>query len=102
MASRYAGDPGVGLQLVTPGTRFLPRSTQLDFTVRRSFTLPGSRRLNAEFTVYNLLNDNAVLTELQNLGSNAPSAAFLEGGVGGRPTGIMYPRLMRIAATIRF
>jgi hypothetical protein len=43
-----------------------------------------------------------VLTELQNLGSNAPSAQFLEGGVGGRPTGIMYPRLARLAATIRF
>ena len=102
MTSRYAGDPGVGLQLVTPGTRFLPRTTQLDVTLRRSFKLPGNRRVQAEFTVYNLTNDNAVLTELQNLGSNAVSAQFLEGGVGGRPTGIMYPRLARLAATIRF
>ena len=102
MTSRYAGDPGVGLQLVTPGTRFLPRSTQLDFTLRRSFPLPGNRRVQGEFTVYNLLNDNAVLTELQALGSNAVSAQFLDSGVGGRPTGIMYPRLARLALSIRF
>ena len=85
-----------------PGTRFLPRSTQLDFTLRRSFPLPGNRRVQGEFTVYNLLNDNAVLTELQALGSNGVSAQFLEGGVGGRPTGIIYPRLARLAVSIRF
>jgi hypothetical protein len=90
------------LQLVTPGTRFLPRSTQLDMTIRRSFAVAGNRRVTAEFSVYNLLNDNAVLTELQNLGSNAVSAPFLETGPGGRPTGIMYPRLYRLGATIRF
>ena len=58
--------------------------------------------MQGEFTVYNLLNDNAVLTELQALGSNAVSAQFLEAGVGGRPTGIMYPRLARLAFSIRF
>jgi hypothetical protein len=102
MTSRYQGDPGVFMQLVTPGTRFLPRNTQIDLSVRRTFGLPGNRRLQAEFSVFNLLNDNAVLTELQTLGNNAVSAPFLDGGVGGRPTGIMYPRLMRLAATIRF
>ncbi len=39
--------------------------------------------------MYNLLNDNAVLTERQALGSNAVSAPFLETGAGGRPTGII-------------
>ncbi len=90
------------IQLVTPGTRFLPRSTQLDFGVKRVFALPGSRRITAEFNVYNLLNDNAVLTELQTLGSNAAIAAFLDNGPGGRPTGIMYPRIFRIGASVRF
>ena len=52
--------------------------------------------------VYNLLNDNAVLTELQTLGSNASVAPFLENAAGGRPTGIMYPRIMRLAASVRF
>jgi hypothetical protein len=56
----------------------------------------------AEFNVYNLLNDNAVLQELQALGSNASIAPFVEGGPGGRPTGIMYPRIARIAASVRF
>ena len=102
MTSRYAGDGGVGLQLVTPGTRYLPRTTQLDFGLKRAFALPGGRRVTAEFNVYNLLNDNAVLTELQTLGSGASVAPFVEGAPGGRPTGIMYPRIMRIAASVRF
>jgi outer membrane receptor protein involved in Fe transport len=102
MTSRYAGDGSVTLQLVTPGTRYLPRTTQLDFGLKRPFSLGGGRRLTAEFNVYNLLNDNAVLTELQTLGSAASVAPFLEGAPGGRPTGIMYPRIMRIAASLRF
>ena len=60
----------------------------------------GSRRIAAEFNVYNLLNDNAVLTELQALGSNASVAPFVDGGPGGRPTGIMYPRIMRLGASV--
>ena len=99
---RFVGDPAVTIQLVTPGTRFLPRSTQLDFGLKKAFALPGSRRITAEFNVYNLLNDNAVLTELQTLGSNAAIAAFLDSGPGGRPTGIMYPRIFRISASVRF
>jgi hypothetical protein len=99
---RFTGDPAVTIQLVTPGTRYLPRNTQLDFGVKRAFSLPGGRRLTAEFNLYNLLNENAVLTELQTLGSNAVSAPFLEGGAGGRPTGIMYPRIARVAASVRF
>jgi hypothetical protein len=102
MTSRYAGDGGVTLNLITPGTRYLPRTTQLDFGLKRAFALGGSRRVTAEFNVYNLLNDNAVLTELQTLGSNASVAPFVEGAAGGRPTGIMYPRIMRIAASLRF
>jgi hypothetical protein len=109
MTSRYAGDGAVTLNLATPGTRYLPRSTQLDFGVKRTFRLPGTgRRLQAEFNVYNLLNDNAVLTELQTLGSTggtgigATLAPFLDGGPGGRPTGIMYPRIMRLGASMRF
>jgi hypothetical protein len=100
--SRFAGDPAVTMQLVTPGTRYLPRSTQIDIGAKRVFRLQNNRRLVAEFNVYNLLNDNAVLTELQALGSNASVAPFVEGGPGGRPTGIMYPRIMRLAASIRF
>lgn len=43
-----------------------------------------------------------MLTELQALGSNAVFAPLLEAGVGGRPTGIMNPRLARLAFSIRF
>jgi len=46
--------------------------------------------------------DNAVLTELQVLGSNASVAPFLQSGPGGRPTGIMYPRIMRISVAMQF
>lgn len=88
--------------MVTPGQRYLPRTTQLDIGAKRVFRLPDNRRVVAEFNAYNLLNDNAVLTELQALGSNASVAPFVDGGPGGRPTGIMYPRLMRISASIRF
>jgi hypothetical protein len=103
MSSRYAGDPGIAnIQLVPPGTRFLPRSTQLDFGLKRNFPIGGGRRIQAEFNVFNMLNDNAVLQEVQALGSNAVSAPFLEDGPGGRPTGIMYPRIMRIGASMRF
>jgi hypothetical protein len=100
--SRFAGDPAVTIQLVTPGKRYLPRNTQVDIGAKRVFRLPDNRRLVAEFNVYNLLNENAVLTELQALGSNASIAPFVDGGPGGRPTGIMYPRIMRIAASLRF
>jgi hypothetical protein len=109
IASRFAGDPAIAdpaftaLRLVPPGSRYLPRNTQLDFGLKRTFKLPGAgRRIQAEFNVYNLTNNNGVLTELQTLGSNASVAPFLEGQPGGRPTGIMYPRLMRLAGSIRF
>ena len=102
MTSRYAGDAGVTLTLLPPGERFLPRNTQLDFGVKRTFKLPRDRRIQGEFNIYNLTNNNAVLTELQVLGSNASLAPFLDGAPGGRPTGIMYPRIMRLSGSIRF
>ena len=103
LTSRYAGDPGVTVLLATPGSRFLPRTTQLDFGLKRNFKLTGQgRRVQVEFNVYNLTNNNAVLTELQTLGSNASVVPFIEGAPGGRPTGIMYPRLARLAVSLRF
>ena len=52
MASRYAGDPSVTVFLATPGERFLPRNTQLDFGIKRNFKLNGvGRRLQLEFNV---------------------------------------------------
>ena len=111
LASRFAGDPSVlptGTRLVAPGERYLPRVNQLDFGLKRNFPLRGGRRIQAEFNIYNMLNDNAVLTELQTLGQRATTttgsslAQFVDSAPGGRPTGIMYPRIMRLAASMRF
>ena len=47
--------------LIAPMTMFEPRRSQVDFRLAKIIKLPGAARLQANFDVYNLLNDSSVL-----------------------------------------
>jgi hypothetical protein len=63
LASRFAGDPAVTVQLASPGTRYQPRWNQLDFGVRRTFRFRRGVTVQGQVDLFNALNANPVLTE---------------------------------------
>ena len=103
LPSRYAGDPSITVQLVSPGLRYEPRWNQLDFGVRRSFRF-GGRTVQAQVDLFNALNANNVLTETTTLGSNVSIAPFLSNdpNTGGVPRSFLQPRIIRLGLQFRF
>jgi hypothetical protein len=84
---------------VAPGSRLTPQLTQLDIAVRRSFHV-GGRRVKVEAQIFNVINSNVVTAEAQTLGSSI--TPFVAGGLGGVPSAILNPRMLRVAAQFGF
>ena len=113
LPSRFAGDPGVTLQLVSPGLRYLPRWNQVDFVVRRSFRV-NTMTVQPQVTFFNLFNGNAILGEgtalstrlnpLTASGTTAPNFTYLsnDSDKGGTPTAVLQPRLIQLAVQLKF
>lgn len=80
----------VTVNLIEPGTQYSERWNQLDLDGRRTFRL-GKATLAAQFSLYNVLNANTVLTQNQSLG-----AAL------GQPLTILQGRMLRAALQMKF
>ena len=88
------------IPLVAPGTRLTPRLNQLDLGVRRVFHIRERHMLSAEVQLFNIINSNTVLTESYTLGSKV--TPYLAGGIGGVPSVITNPRMMRLSMQYKF
>lgn len=88
------------IMLIAPGSRLTPRLTQLDISIQRGFSIHDRYRIKAEAQIFNLVNSNVVTTEAQTLGSNI--TPFVRGGIGGVPTAILNPRMLRLAVLFKF
>ena len=78
-----AGLTSVTVNVLEPGTTYGERLHQLDFRVTRNFNISG-QRLRVMFDLYNIFNNNVVLTEEYALLGN-----YLQ------PNAILSPRLMK-------
>jgi hypothetical protein len=76
--------------LVAPGTRFLPRHNQLDLGFRKLFRT-GKYQWSAQADIFNMNNSSRI---------NSETTAF--GPSLGRPSAILQPRTLRLAAQMRF
>ena len=101
LASRFAGDPAITLQLASPGTRYEPRSNQIDFGVRRTFRL-NRTTVQAQVDLFNALNANPILSEGTALSTTVGPFLSSDARAGGTPFTILQPRLIRIGAQIKF
>ena len=80
----------LSVSLVQPGTQFLGRHNQLDFGLRKLFRT-GKLQWSGQVDIFNLLNTAVIKGETTQFG---PSF--------GRPTSILQPRTLRLAAQMRF
>jgi hypothetical protein len=80
----------VTVVISNPGSRYLDRWNQLDFSLKRSFHVQRVH-VDASLDMFNALNSSVVLTQNQNFGSSL-----------GAPTSILQPRLFRISSTLKF
>ena len=76
--------------LVAPNTKFEPRWNQLDLSVKRTFRF-SRKEVQGQLAVFNVLNANTVLQEVQSFGSSL-----------GQPQNVLQGRLMRLAVLINF
>ena len=56
--------------------------------------------LSAEGQIFNIINANTVLTESETLGTSVKP--YLPGGIGGQPSAIANPRMLRLALQFKF
>jgi hypothetical protein len=82
--------------LVAPGSRLTPQLNQLDIAMRRRFVIQSRYTMKIEAQIFNVLNSNVVTAEAQTLGSSV--TPFVTGGLGGVPSAILNPRMLRVAA----
>jgi hypothetical protein len=80
----------VTVPLIAPGTKFGDRWNQVDVGGKKIIRL-GSREFDARADVFNVLNSNAVLTQLQVFGATLD-----------RPTSVLQGRLLRLSGTLKF
>ena len=86
--------------LVPPGSRLTPQLTQLDVAIRHWLPVGGGNHIKVEAQVLNVLNSNVVTAEAQTLGASI--TPFVSGGIGGVPSAIPNPRMLRFAAQFSF
>jgi hypothetical protein len=86
--------------LVAPGSRLTPRLNQLDIGIRRLFHLRENMTVSADAEVFNVINVNTVLTESETLGTAV--TPYLAGGIGGQPSAIANPRMLRLSLKFKF
>jgi hypothetical protein len=79
------------VSLIQPGTKYLPRSNQLDLRVSRKFPAPrgGSLEIQADF--FNALNSHPIVSRSSTYGSTLDV-----------PTGILQSRLISLGAQLHF
>ena len=70
------------------------------FVLCASLTIHDRYNVEAEAQIFNVLNSNVVTAEAQTLGSSV--TPFVKGGIGGVPTAILNPRMLRLAVQFRF
>ena len=76
--------------LNAPGTLYYPRYNQLDFNVKKNFRA-GRKTFSGQVDFFNVLNQNAVFTRNNAIGSSL-----------GQVTAILQGRIMRLAFQMRF
>ena len=80
----------IGYNLIPPNTKFEPRWNQLDLSVKRTFRFSG-KEVQGQVAVFNVLNANPVLQEVQSFGSSL-----------GQPQNVLQGRMMRLALLLTF
>jgi hypothetical protein len=90
----------LSIPMVSPGSRYLDRLTQVDFGLRRNFKIGEHNSVQAQMDIFNLTNSSTVLSETQTLGSTIKP--FVDGGPGGTPQSLIQPRLLRLSLQYRF
>jgi hypothetical protein len=100
-------DPGLNskqgtelISLVAPGARLTPQLNQLDVGLRKAFHPREGMTLTAEGQVFNVINTNTVLVESETLGTTVKP--YLPGGIGGQPSAIANPRMLRLSLQFKF
>jgi hypothetical protein len=88
------------IPLVAPGSRLTPRLNQFDVGLRRVFHLREKFTIFAEGQIFNIANANTVLVESETLGTKV--APYLANGIGGQPTVIANPRMLRLSMQFKF
>ena len=78
------------MNLVTPGSQYLPRWNQVDLSVRKIFKVKRGR-VDGSLDMFNLFNSNSVLNEVNSYGATLY-----------QPTQILQPRLLRLSSTLTF
>jgi hypothetical protein len=76
--------------LAKPGTLYLTRHNQVDIGFRKLFRV-GRTQLSGQADIFNATNENPVLSENTAYGTTL-----------GRPLSILQPRMLRLAAQLRF
>jgi hypothetical protein len=76
--------------LLSPGVSYLPRWNELDVSATKTIRL-RKVEWGPMFTLYNVLNSNADLGQVQVFGTTL-----------GRPTAILQARLSRLGVTVKF
>jgi hypothetical protein len=79
-----------GFNLIAPNTKFEPRWNQLDLSAKRTFRF-HQKQVQAQVAVFNVLNGNTVLQEIQSYGGSL-----------GQPQNVLQGRLMRLAMLLNF
>ncbi len=79
-----------GVQLVQPGTKFLPRHNQVDVGFRKLFRT-GKYTWSGQADIFNVFNMATVKSENQTYGTSL-----------GTPLSILQPRTLRLAMQMRF
>ena len=80
----------VSANLAEPGTKYTERYNQLDLGVKKIFQI-GRLEVHGDFTVFNALNADAVLAEVETFGARL-----------GVPNQIAQGRLPRVAAQLKW
>lgn len=79
-----------GFNLIAPNTKFEPRWSQLDLSAKRTFRFQR-KEIQGQVAVFNALNANTVLQEVQAFGTSL-----------GQPQNVLQGRMMRLALLFNF
>jgi hypothetical protein len=80
----------VTIPLIEPGSKYLDRWNQIDVRLTRRFQI-RNLDVQGQFDIFNVLNSNSVLGEIENFGPTL-----------GRPTAILQGRLFAVGAQLNF
>jgi hypothetical protein len=83
-------NPGLGVALIPPGTKYEDRWNQLDVSVKKVFRV-GRREIQGQIALFNALNSNVVLAENEQFGVTL-----------GEPRNILQGRMLRLGLLFNF